>query len=158
MLNIMLTSCLAQGAMLSQNCGGKERARPRTGKARAMSKTASQHKPASQGGAGGLTAKERRLSQLASSKGGRASQSEARQASQASGSRVSNFTRFFSIFTTIGWRRKPLIRCWWRPQDTRTAADAFWRPSAWYLSILVDVRPQPGRNGKNGENGGENLF
>ncbi len=25
------------------------------------------------------------------------------------------------------------------------AADAFWRASAWYLSILVDVRPQTGR-------------
>jgi hypothetical protein len=24
-------------------------------------------------------------------------------------------------------------------------ADAFWRASTWYLSILVDVRPQPGR-------------
>jgi hypothetical protein len=98
-LNIMMTSCLAQGATLSQNGGGKERARPRPGKARAMSKTASQPKPASKGGAGGLTAEERRLSQRASSQGGRASQSEARQASQASGSQVSNFTRFFSIFT-----------------------------------------------------------
>jgi hypothetical protein len=25
-------------------------------------------------------------------------------------------------------------------------ADAFWRASAWYLSILVDVLQQPGRN------------
>jgi hypothetical protein len=31
-------------------------------------------------------------------------------------------------------------------------AVAFWRASAWYLSILVDVLPQPGRS-QNGENG-----
>ncbi len=24
-------------------------------------------------------------------------------------------------------------------------ADAFWRPSAWYLNILVDLPPKPGR-------------
>jgi hypothetical protein len=34
--------------------------------------------------------------------------------------RYSDFTRNFSIFTMIGLPRKPLIRRWWRPQDTRT--------------------------------------
>jgi hypothetical protein len=62
----------------------------------------SQPKPASQGGAGGLTAEEPRLSQRASSQGVRASQSEERQASQASCSQVSNFTKQISIFTKIG--------------------------------------------------------
>jgi hypothetical protein len=57
-----------------------------------MSKTASQPKPASKGGAGGLTAEEGRLSQRVSSQGSRALQSDARQASQASGSQVSNLT------------------------------------------------------------------
>ncbi len=87
---------------------------------RRRSKQVSQPKPASQGGAGGLTAEELRLSQLASSQGSRASQSDARQAAQASGPQVSNLRRFFSIFTIIRLRRKPLIRCWWRPQDAQT--------------------------------------
>ncbi len=91
-LDIMLTSCLAQGATQSQNAGGMERARPRTGKGQAMSQPASLPQPARKGGAGGLTAEDQHLSQRASSQGSRSPQSDARQASQASGTQVSNLT------------------------------------------------------------------
>jgi hypothetical protein len=66
-------------------------------------------------------------------------QSKARQAAQASCSQVSNFARIFSIFTTIGAKEA---------SDTMLVAatlyaDAFWRQSAWYLSILVDLLLKP---------------
>ncbi len=139
-LNIMLTSCLPQGATLSQKGGGEERARPRPGKALAMSKTASQPKPASQGGACGLTAEELLFSQRASLQGGRASQSEARQASQASGFQVQfyqNFLHFHHDQVTKEASNTMLVAA-------TGYADSFWRPSAWCLCILVDLPPKPG--------------
>jgi hypothetical protein len=88
------------------------------------------------------TAEERRLSQRASSQGVRASQSEARPAVQASNTQVFQFHYNFLHFHHCLLAKKP--------SDKMLVADfgyadAFWRPSAWYLNILVDQQPKPGQ-------------
>jgi hypothetical protein len=66
-----------------------------------------QPKPASQGGEGGLTAEERRLLQRVSLQGGRASQSEARPASQASSYQVFQLHKKFLNFHHYRLAKKP---------------------------------------------------
>jgi hypothetical protein len=104
-------------------------------------KQVSQPIPPFQGGSRGSTADEQRLSQRASSQGGRASQSEARPASQASSSQVLQFHMNFLHF-----HHDRLAK---QASDMMLVAatgctDAFWRPLAWYLNIPVDLPPEPG--------------
>ena len=93
----------------------------------------------------GSAADEHHLSQRASSQGGRASQSEARPASQASSSQVLQFHKNFLHFHH-GLLAKPA-------SDTMLVAatgctDAFWRPSTRYLNIPVELRQLPPKTGR----------
>jgi hypothetical protein len=77
--------------------------------------------------------------------GSRASQSEARPASQASSSQVLQFHKNFLHFHH-DLLAKPA-------SDTMLVAatgctDAFWRPSTWYLNIPVELRQLPPKTGR----------
>jgi hypothetical protein len=89
--------------------------------------------PPSQDGSGGSTAEEQRLLQRASSQGGRASQSEARPASQARSSQVLQFHKNFLHFHHDRLAKEESDRML---AGATGQKDAFWRPSVWYLNIL----------------------